>query len=113
MFKAFSIDQLQFKYTCAKQWPFKPKAAVLAPQYLARNAATEALPFVDQRLFWNMSMDNEDPRCCGTGMCIINADGQCWCGQQWNGTSMCRPGAGAPPQPEPERAKTDAEGDTP
>ncbi|GCL62065.1 hypothetical protein [Pseudaquabacterium pictum] len=34
---------------------------------------------------------NDDPRCCGTGTCIINADGQCWCGQQWDGEKMCRP----------------------
>lgn len=34
---------------------------------------------------------NDDERCCGTGTCLINADGLCWCGQQWNGTVMCRP----------------------
>ena len=28
-------------------------------------------------------MSGEDERCCGTGHCMINADGQCWCGQQW------------------------------
>lgn len=33
----------------------------------------------------------EDPRCCGTGSCIINSDGECWCGQRWNGTKMCFP----------------------
>ncbi len=33
----------------------------------------------------------EDPRCCGTGTCIINADGHCWCGQQWDGSKMCHP----------------------
>jgi len=31
----------------------------------------------------------EDPRCCGTGTCLINSDGQCWCGQQWDGEKMC------------------------
>lgn len=31
---------------------------------------------------------NEDPRCCGSGTCIINAEGHCWCGQQWNGVKM-------------------------
>jgi len=36
---------------------------------------------------------DEDERCCGTGTCLINADGWCWCGQQWNGTTMCRPAA--------------------
>lgn len=32
-----------------------------------------------------------DPRCCGTGSCLINAEGRCWCGQQWNGDRMCFP----------------------
>lgn len=35
----------------------------------------------------------EDPRCCGTGTCIINADGYCWCGQRWDGEKMCFPTA--------------------
>ena len=30
----------------------------------------------------------EDPRCCGTGTCIINVDGLCWCGQRWDGKRM-------------------------
>ncbi len=34
---------------------------------------------------------NEDPRCCGTGTCIINAEGFCWCGQRWDGEKMCFP----------------------
>lgn len=33
----------------------------------------------------------EDPRCCGTGACIINAEGYCWCGQKWDGSRMSRP----------------------
>ncbi len=33
----------------------------------------------------------EDTRCCGTGTCIINAEGFCWCGQRWDGTKMCFP----------------------
>jgi hypothetical protein len=37
----------------------------------------------------------EDPRCCGTGTCIINEDGLCWCGQKWNGEEMCFPNADA------------------
>ncbi len=32
---------------------------------------------------------SEDPRCCGSGTCIIDADGQCWCGQRWDGQKMC------------------------
>jgi len=31
----------------------------------------------------------EDTRCCGSGTCIIDADGRCWCGQQWDGQKMC------------------------
>jgi hypothetical protein len=33
----------------------------------------------------------EDPRCCGSGTCIIDDAGQCWCGQRWNGREMCAP----------------------
>ena len=33
-------------------------------------------------------MTDDDPRCCGTGTCLINADGLCWCGQQWDGEKM-------------------------
>jgi hypothetical protein len=33
----------------------------------------------------------DDERCCGTGTCIIDAEGRCWCGQQWNGERMCMP----------------------
>jgi hypothetical protein len=32
---------------------------------------------------------NEDPRCCGSGTCIIDNEGRCWCGQQWDGQKMC------------------------
>ena len=34
---------------------------------------------------------NEDPRCCGTGTCIIDPEGFCWCGQQWDGEKMAMP----------------------
>ena len=46
----------------------------------------------------------EDERCCGTGTCLINAEGLCWCGQQWDGQTMSRPGstpASAPAQADP------------
>ena len=33
----------------------------------------------------------DDPRCCGSGACIINDDGECWCGQRWDGEKMCFP----------------------
>ena len=33
----------------------------------------------------------EDPRCCGSGTCIIDTEGHCWCGQQWNGEKMAAP----------------------
>ncbi len=32
---------------------------------------------------------SEDPRCCGSGMCIVDDEGRCWCGQRWDGTKMC------------------------
>ena len=34
---------------------------------------------------------SEDPRCCGTGTCIIDPEGRCWCGQQWDGEKMAAP----------------------
>ncbi|MEI7974538.1 MAG: hypothetical protein WCH92_01065 [Betaproteobacteria bacterium] len=34
---------------------------------------------------------SEDPRCCGTGTCIIDPEGFCWCGQQWDGEKMAMP----------------------
>ena len=32
---------------------------------------------------------SEDPRCCGSGTCIIDTEGRCWCGQRWDGEKMC------------------------
>ena len=32
---------------------------------------------------------SEDSRCCGSGTCLINAAGKCWCGQQWEGENLC------------------------
>jgi hypothetical protein len=32
-----------------------------------------------------------DTRCCGSGTCMINAEGVCWCGQVWNGSQMISP----------------------
>lgn len=54
----------------------------------------------------------EDPRCCGSGTCIIDPDGRCWCGQQWDGQKMCTPAlpqaAGAQPRPGNEPDALDA-----
>ncbi|MEO7939475.1 MAG: hypothetical protein ABIR55_12695 [Burkholderiaceae bacterium] len=38
---------------------------------------------------------NEDSRCCGSGTCIIDNAGRCWCGQQWDGEELCRPASGS------------------
>jgi len=48
----------------------------------------------------------DDERCCGTGTCIINAEGYCWCGQKWDGEKMCFPERGetAPPEPQAQQA---------
>ena len=40
---------------------------------------------------------NEDPRCCGTGTCIIDPEGFCWCGQKWDGEKMAMPKLELPP----------------
>ena len=50
----------------------------------------------------------EDPRCCGTGTCIINADGYCWCGQRWDGEKMCFPPAETAPR---SRAESGSDAD--
>jgi hypothetical protein len=42
---------------------------------------------------------SEDPRCCGTGTCIIDPEGRCWCGQQWDGEKMDMPKLDAPINP--------------
>lgn len=39
----------------------------------------------------------DDERCCGTGTCIIDAQGNCWCGQKWDGEKMCYPTMARPP----------------
>ncbi len=31
----------------------------------------------------------EDTRCCGSGTCLIDVHGRCWCGQLWDGEKMC------------------------
>jgi hypothetical protein len=55
----------------------------------------------------------EDERCCGTGTCIINPEGYCWCGQKWDGEKMsfpdCQPPAKVCSQPE-QTAQVPADG---
>ena len=36
-------------------------------------------------------MSKPDERCCGSGVCIINDAGECWCGQVWDGEKMAAP----------------------
>ncbi len=36
-------------------------------------------------------MKKPDSRCCGSGVCIINDAGECWCGQKWDGKKMAHP----------------------
>ena len=36
-------------------------------------------------------MKSLDKRCCGSGVCIINDAGECWCGQVWDGEKMTAP----------------------
>lgn len=53
---------------------------------------------------------NDDERCCGTGTCIINEEGYCWCGQKWDGQKMCFPEREA--AGETERSERAAAGST-
>jgi hypothetical protein len=58
---------------------------------------------------------SEDPRCCGSGTCIIDNEGRCWCGQQWDGQKMCHaplaltPVPGRPASKEPPALPTGSE----
>jgi hypothetical protein len=52
---------------------------------------------------------SEDPRCCGSGTCIIDADGRCWCGQQWDGEKMCFAGPGSPSPATPQGAQDEGQ----
>ena len=57
---------------------------------------------------------NDDPRCCGSGTCLIDAEGRCWCGQQWDGEKMCHaPLPGAPAQPPENQDSDDSDPATP
>jgi hypothetical protein len=49
-------------------------------------------------------MSKSDNRCCGSGVCIINDAGECWCGQVWIGSKMAPPSLEAmPDQPKDEK----------
>jgi hypothetical protein len=48
---------------------------------------------------------SEDPRCCGTGTCIIDPEGRCWCGQHWDGEKMAMPKLDAPNPVAPQNPK--------
>ena len=41
----------------------------------------------------------DDERCCGSGTCIIDANGLCWCGQRWVGNQLCQNDVLASSQP--------------
>ncbi len=49
-----------------------------------------------------------DKRCCGSGVCIINDSGECWCGQVWDGEKMS-----APPLMPSNTQSTDSGSDNP
>jgi hypothetical protein len=34
---------------------------------------------------------SDDLRCCGSGTCIIDTEGRCWCGQRWDGDQLVGP----------------------
>jgi len=57
-------------------------------------------------------MVSPDKRCCGSGVCIIDDAGQCWCGQVWDGEKMSAPSLTVKtsiiPTPEPEVKKTES-----
>jgi hypothetical protein len=48
----------------------------------------------------------EDERCCGTGTCIINPQGYCWCGQKWDGEKMSFPDRQPPETACPQSEQT-------
>jgi len=57
-------------------------------------------------------MTEDDARCCGSGTCIIDVEGRCWCGQQWDGEKMVSPtlqGSGACDARGPDAGLPDAD----
>ncbi|QWD20721.1 hypothetical protein G6689_05175 [Polynucleobacter paneuropaeus] len=52
-------------------------------------------------------MKAPDNRCCGSGVCIINDAGECWCGQVWDGEKMAAPALNQKVQvPDPENTSS-------
>ena len=45
----------------------------------------------DYSVHEGFGMKAPDKRCCGSGVCIINDAGECWCGQVWDGEKMAAP----------------------
>ena len=48
-----------------------------------------------------MKLTQTQERCCGAGVCILNAEGECWCGQVWDGSKMTAPSLSMPVVTEP------------
>jgi hypothetical protein len=57
------------------------------------------LHLVDYSVHEGFSMKAPDKRCCGSGVCIINDAGECWCGQVWDGEKMTAPSLNIKPTP--------------
>lgn len=55
-------------------------------------------------------MKAPDKRCCGSGVCIINEAGECWCGQVWDGEKMSAPSLNL--QIKPKKINEDDSGKT-
>jgi hypothetical protein len=55
---------------------------------------------------------SEDSRCCGSGTCIIDTNGHCWCGQRWDGDQLIGPGTAcsAPSNVKPSETPPEAIG---
>ena len=51
-------------------------------------------------------MKSPDKRCCGSGVCIINDAGECWCGQVWDGEKMTAPSLKLPSDNNQSQEKT-------
>ena len=57
------------------------------------------LHLVDYSVHEGFGMKAPDKRCCGSGVCIINDAGECWCGQVWDGEKMTAPSLNIKPTP--------------